>query len=63
MSTLSRQFLSGIRDRYTALKATDDRGLQTIEWIGLVVLVLGLIAIVAVAVTAYVNAQIAQIPG
>lgn len=63
MSTLSRQFVSGLRRRAIALKATAEKGLQTVEWIFLVVGILVIAGIVIVAVTAFVNAQIGQLPG
>lgn len=63
MSTLSRQFVSGLRKRAIALKATAEKGLQTVEWIFLVVGILALAAIVIVAVNAFVQAQIGQLPG
>ncbi len=63
MSTLSRQFVSGLRRRAIALKATAEKGLQTVEWIFLVVGILVIAGIVIVAVTAFVNTQIGQLPG
>ena len=63
MSTLSRQFVSGLRRRALALKATAEKGLQTVEWIFLVVGILVIAGIVIAAVTAFVNTQIGQLPG
>ncbi|MCK3770785.1 hypothetical protein MZK47_13980 [Microbacterium aerolatum] len=63
MSTLSRQFVSGLRRRAIALKATAEKGLQTVEWIFLVVGILVIAGIVIAAVTAFVNTQIGQLPG
>lgn len=63
MSTLSRQFVSGLRRRAIALKATAEKGLQTVEWIFLVVGILVIAGIVIAAVTAFVNSQIGQLPG
>ena len=63
MSTLSRQFVSGLRRRVIAVKATAEKGLQTVEWIFLVVGILVIAGIVIAAVTAFVNTQIGQLPG
>ena len=63
MSTLSRQFVSGLRRRAIALKATAEKGLQTVEWIFLVIGILGIATLVVVAVTAFVNTQLGQLPG
>ena len=63
MSTLSRQFVSGLRRRAIALKATAEKGLQTVEWIFLVCGILVIAGIVIAAVTAFVNTQIGQLPG
>lgn len=63
MSTLSRQFVSGLRRRAITLKATAEKGLQTVEWIFLVVGILVIAGIVIAAVTAFVNTQIGQLPG
>ncbi len=70
MSTLSKQFVSGARrgvnaiQRQTrALIRTTQEGLQTVEWIFLVVGILALAVIVIAAVNAFTNGQIAKLPG
>lgn len=52
----------GVRRRWNALKENPQAGLQTVEWIFLVVGILVIAGIVIVAVTAFVNAQIAKMP-
>lgn len=63
MSTLSKTFLSNLRGRMQRLRATDDQGLQTAEWVFLIVGALVIAGIVIAAITAFVNSQIAQLPG
>ena len=55
--------MSGLRRRAIALKATAEKGLQTVEWIFLVVGILALAVIVIAAVNAFVQGQIGQLPG
>lgn len=59
MSTLSKKFARKVE----ALRNSGERGLQTVEWIFLVVGILVIAGIVIAAVTAFVQAQIAQLPG
>jgi hypothetical protein len=63
MFTLANSLVSDVRRRVQAVRDTGDTGLQTVEWIFLVVGILGIAAAVVVAVTVFVNGQIGQLPG
>ena len=63
MFTLATSLLTDVRRRARMVRATGDAGLQTVEWIFLVVGILVIAGIVIAAVTAFVNGQVAQLPG
>lgn len=56
--TINNRFRTAI----TGLR-TDERGLQTVEWIFLIVGILVIAGIVLAAVGAFVSSQTAQLPG
>ncbi len=62
MSTTIQRITSAARSRLAQLRH-DDTGLQTVEWIFLVVGILVIAGIVIAAVTAFVQGQVAQLPG
>ena len=62
MSTTIQRITSAARSRLVQLRH-DDTGLQTVEWIFLVVGILVIAGIVIAAVTAFVQGQVAQLPG
>lgn len=51
-----------VRHRWNTLKQRPQAGMQTVEWIFLVVGILALAGIVILAVTAFVNTQTAKLP-
>jgi hypothetical protein len=63
MFTLAKSLVNDVRRRAQAVRATGDTGLQTVEWIFLVVGILALAAVVMVAVNVFVQGQIGQLPG
>ena len=62
MSTTIQRITSAARSRLVQLRH-DDTGLQTVEWIFLVVGILVIAGIVITAVTAFVQAQVGKLPG
>ncbi|MFC5928616.1 hypothetical protein D6T64_21605 [Cryobacterium melibiosiphilum] len=63
MSTLSRKFRTGLGRRIRLLREQSEAGLQTVEWIFLVVGILVIAGIVIAAVTTFVDGQVALLPG
>jgi hypothetical protein len=62
MSTARKKLTEALRHGIKNLRENDE-GLQTVEWIFLVVGILVIAGIVVAAVTAFVQGQIAQLPG
>lgn len=63
MSTLSRRFVHGLKKRAQAVLETNEKGLEVVEWIFMVVGILGIAVIVVAAVNAFVTGQISLFPG
>jgi hypothetical protein len=63
MFSLAKSLVTDVRRRAQAVRATGDAGLQTVEWIFLVVGILALAAVVMIAVNVFVQGQIGQLPG
>jgi hypothetical protein len=63
MFTLATSLVNDVRRRARAVRATGDAGLQTVEWIFLVVGILAIAAVVVLAVRTFVDGQIGQLPG
>lgn len=62
MSTLTKKFISTLRGRMSALRATGEQGLQTAEVAFLVVGSLVIAGLVIAGVTAFVTGQLGQLP-
>jgi len=63
MFTLAQSLFTEVRRRARLVRSTQDAGLQTVEWIFLVVGILVIAGIVITAVTAFVQAQVGKLPG
>ena len=63
MFTLAQSLFTEVRRRARMMRSTQDAGLQTVEWIFLVVGILVIAGIVITAVTAFVQAQVGKLPG
>ena len=63
MFTLAQSLFTEVRRRARLVRSTGDAGLQTVEWIFLVVGMLAIAGIVIFAVTGFVQAQVGKLPG
>lgn len=63
MFTLAQSLFTEVRRRARLLRSTGDAGLQTVEWIFLVVGILVIAGIVITAVTTFVQGQVGKLPG
>jgi hypothetical protein len=63
MFTFATALFTDVRRRARAVRDTGDAGLQTVEWIFLVVGILALASVVIIAVGIFVNGQVAKLPG
>jgi len=63
MSTLSKSFLTRIKHRNRELLRTGEAGLQTAEVVYIVIGSLVIAGLVIAGITAFVNGQLAQLPG
>jgi hypothetical protein len=63
MFTIAKSLVTDVRRRAQAVRATGDAGLQTVEWIFLVVGILAIATVVVAAVRVFVDGQIGELPG
>ena len=63
MFTLAQSLFTEVRRRARLVRSTQDAGLQTVEWIFLVVGILVIAGIVITVVTAFVQAPVGKLPG
>ena len=63
MFTLAQSLFTEVRRRARLVRSTGDAGLQTVEWIFLVVGILAIAGVVIVAVSVFVQGQVAKLPG
>jgi hypothetical protein len=63
MFTLAQSLFTEVRRRARLVRSTGETGLQTVEWIFLVVGILAIAAIVITAVTVFVQGQVGKLPG